>query len=638
MLEYDNSAFYYFALTILGFYIVPATYYVLRDFFSALFFAGGKAATGDARTSSEVKKVKKLKSDNSIMNRVCTRGFMCQLVFAVIAWTMFLSILTLLEVDSEIATFDPYNILGIEAGASDREIKKAYRAASLKYHPDKNPGDSHAEAMFVMVAKANEALTDDVARANYEKYGNPDGRQSMAVSLGLPTFLMEKENHKLILLVYLIILVVVIPTVTALWYNKSKRYGDNNVMYATYGFYNHALSEHAHMKMMPEVFSGSAEFASIPLRRELNEVLQKLSRTLKSSDLMLNPRFKHPLVVKPNMLLHAHLLRMTHTLPKPLQNDITAMLKEAPRLLDAMIELTTQRSWLQTTVCVIKFLQMVTQAMWIKDHPLKQLPHFTDQEVKHVLTGKQGVNTMVDYCRSENKKGLAKFTPEQVADVETVCKLIPDIDWEVTLGVDDEDVAAAGDVLTATVKITRNHVAEGEMAGQVHAPFFPTPRTENWYLMIGQPTGQLITLKRVTDLSRVVEEKVRFMGPPKAGKWKFVCVLLSDCYLGVDKQANLEIDLVARETLPKFEPHPDDVALDNEPTLFGQMMDGVQDDDSESDDVDNLSDSDDEDAAEKKKDDKKQGKEEKKGDEVMVEKKEETGGAKQRKGAKFEEE
>lgn len=50
-----------------------------------------------------------------------------------------------------------------------------------------------------------------VAKENWQKYGNPDGKQALEVSIGLPTFLLDKENHTTILLAYLIVLVVLIP-------------------------------------------------------------------------------------------------------------------------------------------------------------------------------------------------------------------------------------------------------------------------------------------------------------------------------------------------------------------------------------------------------------------------------------------
>ncbi len=81
------------------------------------------------------------------------------------------------------------------------------------------------EAQFTLVAKAHEALTDDVARDNWEKYGNPDGRQALQVSIGLPTILLDPSVHMGVLLVYLLVLVVVIPGTVWWWYSNSKKFG-----------------------------------------------------------------------------------------------------------------------------------------------------------------------------------------------------------------------------------------------------------------------------------------------------------------------------------------------------------------------------------------------------------------------------
>lgn len=66
---------------------------------------------------------------------------------------------------------DYYKTLGLSKGASEDEIKKAYRKAAMKHHPDRNPGDSNAEAKFKEVSEAYEVLSDDQKRKIYDQYG-----------------------------------------------------------------------------------------------------------------------------------------------------------------------------------------------------------------------------------------------------------------------------------------------------------------------------------------------------------------------------------------------------------------------------------------------------------------------------------
>jgi len=67
---------------------------------------------------------------------------------------------------------DYYEILGVNKSASDSEIKKAYRKKAIKYHPDKNPGDSSAEENFKKAAEAYEVLGNSDKRAKYDQFGH----------------------------------------------------------------------------------------------------------------------------------------------------------------------------------------------------------------------------------------------------------------------------------------------------------------------------------------------------------------------------------------------------------------------------------------------------------------------------------
>jgi len=66
---------------------------------------------------------------------------------------------------------DYYEVLGVKKDASADEIKKAYRKAAMKYHPDRNPGDKTAEEKFKECGEAYEVLSDDDKRSRYDQFG-----------------------------------------------------------------------------------------------------------------------------------------------------------------------------------------------------------------------------------------------------------------------------------------------------------------------------------------------------------------------------------------------------------------------------------------------------------------------------------
>ena len=67
---------------------------------------------------------------------------------------------------------DYYELLGLGRQASKEELKKAYRKLAMKYHPDRNPGDSAAETNFKELSEAYDILRDDQKRAAYDQFGH----------------------------------------------------------------------------------------------------------------------------------------------------------------------------------------------------------------------------------------------------------------------------------------------------------------------------------------------------------------------------------------------------------------------------------------------------------------------------------
>jgi len=79
-----------------------------------------------------------------------------------------------------------------------------------------------AASRFIQITKAYQALTDEVARRDWEKYGNPDGPQTTKVGIGLPRFLLEKDHNLFILIAFFFVLLFVVPMTFICYYQQTK--------------------------------------------------------------------------------------------------------------------------------------------------------------------------------------------------------------------------------------------------------------------------------------------------------------------------------------------------------------------------------------------------------------------------------
>lgn len=541
-----------------------------------------------ARTQAEKQKAEELKKESKGLNTLKTTGFLINLGFTVFFSIIFIILLVNVSNDGEVNSFDPFSILGIDAGADMKTIKKAYRDMSLKFHPDKNPNNPAAHSTFMMVAKAYEALTDPVAKENFEKFGNPDGKQSLEVSIGLPSWLLDTANRNVVLITYLIIMVGLIPYFVWLYYSKSSKFGEKDVMYDTYSWYHHCLGENTLIKTLPEFFAGSAEFRqrNMPKSQTEKEEIAQIMTSVRSN--MQKPKYNHPVLVKGNVLLHAHLLRKTDALSEEVKEDLKYMLRLSGPLVDAMISVCKYQDNLATAISCIEFGQYITQACWVKDSELLQLPYFTQEEVKHVEKAKNKATTIVAYRQvtDDQKKGMADFTEEQKKDILTCLnEVIPDITVESKVFVDDDedDKVYEGDLCTVQVTITRNNLKEGDHVGLVHAPYFPFPRQEAWWICLGTKDGKIINIEKVTKSGKVIQHNIKFLAPP-VGTYEFDLYIKSNSYMGLDQKQKVSLTTLDNSVLPEYKVHPDDAELDDEPTLFEEMLNANIEQDSDSED------------------------------------------------------
>ena len=238
--------------------------------------------------------------------------------------------LNIAQVENKIKGFDPYEILEIDHSATESEIKKAYRKLSVRYHPDKNPDDPLATAKFILITKAHDCLTDEKAKVNCEKYGNPDGPGSFHVAIALPSFLLRKENHVSVLCIFFVILLIIIPSIVIWWYENSKKYDLDGTLFDNKKQYYRFLNENLVIKGCPEVLAVSQEFRTIPVRsKQEDAALTKLEKEVSAN--ITKPKVER-IYWKPLYLLGAHLMGIK--VDEILQKDLLFLLKEAPKLMD----------------------------------------------------------------------------------------------------------------------------------------------------------------------------------------------------------------------------------------------------------------------------------------------------------------
>lgn len=82
---------------------------------------------------------------------------------------------------------------------------------------------------------------------------------------------------------------------------------------------------------------------------------------------------------------------------------------------------------------------------------------------------------------------------------------------------------------------------------------------------------------------------MKMMAPNKPGTVKLDVFVKSDSYIGLDQKKAVEFTVVSADTLPQYEPHPDDLELDNEPTLFEQVMQAYDDETDSDEEVSDVS-------------------------------------------------
>jgi pre-mRNA-splicing helicase BRR2 len=331
-----------------------------------------------------------------------------------------------------------------------------------------------------------------------------------------------------------------------------------NISFITMQTFLLSLSARTKLKGILEIVTSATEFESIQMRRHEAHILRRVYDRcpVKMAEVSYDsPHFKA------FVLLQAHFSRMQ--LPLDLAKDQEDIVRKVLNLLSACVDVLSSEGHLNA-MNAMELSQMVVQSMWDRDSPLKQIPHFTPEviqvanEYKYVSTMRflrtftnqtwYRINDIFEFMEamdpSENKdyatlvkrlgldnKQLAQaaaFTNEKYPNIE--------LDFQV----EDPDSITSGEPSYLKVKIERDLEEDEEPDTIVHAPFYPSQKMENWWLVVGdEKTKSLLAIKRVT-IGRKLELRLEYV-VPTPGDHELTLYLMSDSYVGVDQAPTFNV-------------------------------------------------------------------------------------------------
>ncbi len=351
-----------------------------------------------------------------------------------------------------------------------------------------------------------------------------------------------------------------------------------NISFITMQTFLLSLTGRTKLKGILEIITSATEFESIQIRRHEENILRRIYDRVPVK--MAQPAFESP-HFKAFVLLQAHFSRMQ--LPADLAKDQEIILSRVLSLLSGCVDVLSSDGHLNA-MSAMEMSQMVVQAMWDRDSPLKQIPHFTPEVVKAATEfgyvfllslRPSSVNQdsfpnsikdifefmeAMDPAENPNHAKLLQrlgLNSQQLAQAaEFTNTKYPNLDLDFSL--QDPDNITANAPAYLNVRIEREMDDDDEEGGDtkmegdgvqrakkepdttVHAPFYPTRKIENWWLVIGdQKAGTLLAIKRIT-VSRKLEVKLEF-AVQTPGTHELKLYLMSDSYVGVDQDPSFTV-------------------------------------------------------------------------------------------------
>ncbi|KAJ1021801.1 hypothetical protein NDA13_005414 [Ustilago tritici] len=471
--KYDEEGgqFLTFVLTFLLLLLVPLTYSLLASSCSS----SSKKGSWDAR-GQKIDLIRAGKKRSLLNPQISSKAVLVLAGWGIVAY-LFQVILNT-AANSSHAVYDPFQILGIAASATEKEIKKHYKRLSVKFHPDKlvlaeGQTKEQVEGHYIELTKAYKALTDETIRKNFELYGHPDGKQEMSMGIALPRWVIESQNNIYVLGMYAVVFGVALPFLVARWWYGSRSKTKDGIVNDTAQTYFQHLRDDTNASRIFALLAISDEFSDAKLDKAEEKhrdetALAALEPKIRAKLAGFGPEwhlidsFRNASIRKALLLLYAHTLRIESG-NKRLEQDKLKYAAKAVQLLNGMLSISLAHNWLQTTLLLMQVTQCMVQAVPLQDlssAELLQLPHMTPELIKKLQDSnslaKLGIQGFWKMPDAERKSVLtnAGIGPKQYEEMVSVTSTWPRLELvDAFFKVSGERLVTTGAIVQFIVKL-----------------------------------------------------------------------------------------------------------------------------------------------------------------------------------------
>lgn len=312
------------------------------------------------------------------------------------------------------------------------------------------------------------------------------------------------------------------------------------VRYTTMELFSFSLTDKTKVRGLLEILANSTEFEDIPIRHKEAKLLEQMSKHVPVK--LTKPEWNKP-STKVHLLIQHHFQR--REVPGDLLADQRCVLNRSLTLLYAMVDVIASNGWLSPAIAALELCQLLVQAVFEQaGAELMQLPYFDEERVALLRQLAPDVSNIFDFMdmpAGTRTKVLSGLSKQQQVSISKVCERYPDM--ELAHRIVADGVPAAGDDVAIEVKLERTW--EDPELPVVHAPLYPTPKQESWWLLVGDPkTNALLGIKRVPHFVKSTKAKFEFQAPA-AGEHNLHLFFVTDSWLGCDQDMDFPLATVA---------------------------------------------------------------------------------------------